>query len=156
MKPPRMKNTMVYLLLACLLPLAGLLADTAAGDVEWNSYDEALQRSKDENKKIFLNFYASWCRYCKAMDQQTFTDPSIVGYLNDHFISVKVNVEKERDVAALFRISPLPDTWFVAEDGEPIGNRPGFLKAEELLPILKFIQTDSYLKMSYADFLDTL
>ena len=66
-----------------------------------------------------------------------------------------LDVDQERDVAAHYNIRPLPDMWFISEKGEAIGNKPGYVAPEEMLPVLKFIQTDSYLKMSYQTFLES-
>jgi len=121
--------------------------------IQWHPYNEGMALGKSKNKKVFINFYADWCGYCKVMDKETFEDPSVISYLNENFISIRVNVDKERMIAARYRINPLPDTWFISEKGEPIGNKPGFVSAKDLLPILKFISTDSYLKMSYKEFL---
>ena len=126
---------------------------SSANLIQWHSYDEGMALGKAEGKKVFINFYATWCQYCRKMNKQTFTAPEIVSYLNENFISIKVDVERERQVASLYNISPLPDTWFISETGEGIGNKPGYMSAEDLLPVLQFIQTESYLKMSYAEFL---
>ena len=89
------------------------------------------------------------------MDKKTFKDPAIVSYLNENFISIKVDVERERQVASRYNINPLPDTWFISETGEDIGNKPGYMTAEDLMPVLQFIQTGSYLKMSSEEFIKT-
>ena len=121
--------------------------------IRWYPHDEGMALGKAEAKKVFINFYATWCQYCRKMDKKTFTAPEIVSFLNENFISIKVDVEQERQVASLYNISPLPDTWFISETGEGIGNKPGYMSAEDLLPVLQFIHTGSYLKMSYAEFL---
>ena len=90
------------------------------------------------------------------MDTKTFKDAAVINYLNANFITVKVDVDKEQDVAAKYNIRPLPDMWFVSEKGEAIGNKPGYISPKEMLSVLKFIKTDSYLKMSYQAFLDSL
>ena len=110
---------------------------------------------KSQEKKVFINFYATWCTYCRKMDTTTFKDAAVIAYLNRNFISIKVDVDKQRSVAAQYNISPLPDVWFISEKGEAIGNKPGYIPAKEMLPVLKFIQTDGYLKMSYQTFLES-
>ena len=129
---------------------------SSANLIRWYPHDEGMALSKAEGKKVFINFYAVWCQYCRKMDKKTFTSPAIVSYLNENFISIKVDVERERQVAAQYNISPLPDTWFISETGEGIGNKPGYMTAKDLLPVLQFIQTGSYLKMSYVEFLKKL
>ncbi|MEJ2096182.1 MAG: thioredoxin family protein [Deltaproteobacteria bacterium] len=127
-----------------------------AGPVNWHSYAEGMAIGKSDGKKAMISFYADWCQYCKRMEQYTFRNPLVVAYLNENFIPIRVDVEKEKKIAAQYNINPLPDTWFISETGEVIGNKPGFMSAEELLPVLQFIHSESFLKMSYADFLENI
>jgi hypothetical protein len=48
----------------------------------------------------------------------------------------------------------LPSTWFISENGDKIGNRPGYIASDEMLKILKYIGTDSYLSMSFKSFME--
>jgi len=123
--------------------------------IDWYSHEKGLVLGKSQAKKVFINFYATWCGYCKMMDTKTFTDSSVIAYMKNNFIAVKVDVDKERQVAAMYNISPLPDVWFISEKGAPIGNKPGYIPTKDMLQVLKFIHTDSYLKMSFMQFLDT-
>jgi thioredoxin-related protein len=126
---------------------------SAANLIRWYPYDEGMKLGKAEGKKAFISFYANWCQYCQAMDKKTFKDAAVVSYLNEKLISIKVDVEHERQIASQYNINPLPDSWFISETGELIGNKPGYMTAGELLPVLQFIHTESYLEMSYAEFL---
>jgi len=156
MNPMKAKTIHIAIPLLVLL-FMGQLSPAAAGTagIYWQPYDEGMALGKSHQKKVFINFYATWCSYCKMMDTATFKDAAVIAYLNDNFIAIKVDVDKQRNVAAHYNISPLPDVWFISEKGEVIGNKPGYIPAEEMLPVLKFIQTDSYLKMSYQNFLET-
>ena len=127
-----------------------------AKGIEWLSYEEGLRRGKNEKKKIFLNFYADWCQYCKIMDTQTFRNSSVVSYLNENFVAVRVNSDQNRKIAADYNVTGLPVSWFVAENGENIGSQPGYLPPETLLPLLKYIYTDSYKKMNFMQFMEKM
>lgn len=136
-------------LLMTTFPSHNLSAET----IKWHSYDEGVTLGKSQKKKIFINFFAEWCGYCTKMDKGTFTDPQIVSYLNKNFISIKVDSDRESQIAARYKVRGLPSSWFVSETGEQIGNYPGYIPADNLLPILKFIQTDSYKQMAFKDFM---
>ena len=137
-----------------LLLLSGAATDASCANlIKWYPYEEGMALRKADGKKTLISFYADWCQYCQVMDQKTFKDPTIVSYMNENFISIRVNVEQEKKIAAQYNINPLPDTWFISETGEIIGNKPGFMTAEQLLPVLHFIQTESFLKMSFAEFM---
>ena len=134
----------------------GAVSWAVSNQVNWYSYHEGMAIGQAEKKKLFLSFYADWCMYCRTMDATTFKDPMVTSYLNDNFIPIRIDVVREKEIAAKYPINPLPDAWFLSPDGDVIGNKPGYMTAEELLPVLKFIYTDSYLKMSYSHFLDTI
>ena len=141
---------------AVLLIWAVAPSVTAADQIKWHAYEEGTALGVSENKKVFINFHADWCKYCETMDRKTFQDAGIISYLNSYFISIKVDVEREKSVAKKYNINPLPDCWFLSEKGDIIGNRPGYLSAEDLMPILQFIKTDSFLKMNYQQFKESL
>lgn len=152
-----MTSKTLFVALALVAALLIIPPAQAAGTdgIQWYSYEEGMALSKSSPKKIFINFFAKWCSFCRMMDTKTFADKGVVDYLQKNFITVKVDVDREKHVAAQYNISPLPDSWFISEKGEAIGNRPGYMSADELLPVLKFIHTDSYLKMSYVQFLNS-
>jgi thioredoxin-related protein len=125
-----------------------------SASVRWRGYDEGISLGKQQNKKIFLFFWVEWCKYCEKMEKDTLNKPEIASYLNESFIPVKVNTDTEQDVAIEYFVRGLPTSWFVGEKGEKISNLPGYVSPEMFLPILKYIHSDSYKKMSFKDFLN--
>jgi thioredoxin-related protein len=88
------------------------------------------------------------------MEKETFQNPTVIAYVNRNFVPVSVNSDKEQAIAEKYKVKGLPDTWFIAENGDRIGNRPGYIPADEMLKILKFIATDSYRSMNYQTFVE--
>ena len=115
----------------------------SAKEIEWQSFAGGIARGKTENKKIFLHFYAQWCSACRIMDNKTFRDPSVIAYLNENFIPIKVDTDREQETSQLFRVRFLPDNWFIAEDGKPIGHRSGYITPDQLKGILKKLVTEN-------------
>jgi thioredoxin-related protein len=132
------------LVLLLFLSAGGVSSGLAAADkIDWHTYENGMARSKFEKKKVFLYFHAEWCAYCAEMDRKTFKDPAVIAALNRNFIPIRVDSERETAAAALFRVKGLPDIWFLAESGEVIGHRPGFVPADQLMKILTVIQTSN-------------
>ena len=52
----------------------------------------ALQRSLNEGKPVFIDFWATWCKNCHAMEKTTFRDPEVLAQL-DRFLVVKYQAE---------------------------------------------------------------
>ena len=108
-------------------------------EIEWQTFAKGMARAKSENKKIFVHFYANWCGACRIMEKITFKDPAVIAYLNENFISIKVNTDREQQTSLMFRVRLLPDNWFIAENGDPIGHQPGYITPEQLKIILKAV-----------------
>ena len=114
-------------------------SSTQVKEIEWHSYDDGMARGKFEKKKVFLHFTATWCSYCGVMEEKTFKDPAIIASLNENFISIKVDYDRETKTSDFYLVRGLPDTIFIAEDGQIIGRRPGYIPPELLKRILKSI-----------------
>jgi len=114
-------------------------SSTQVKEIEWHSYDDGIARGKFEKKKVFLHFTAAWCYYCGVMEEKTFKDPMIIASLNENFIPVKVDFDRETKTSDFYSVRGLPDTIFIAEDGQIIGRRPGYIPPELLKRILKSI-----------------
>ena len=63
------------------------------GLVEWHSFQEAMELSKKQPRKIFIDVYTDWCGWCKTMMKTTFSDPQVAGYINANFYAVRFNAE---------------------------------------------------------------
>ncbi len=112
----------------------------SAQEIHWNSYKEGMLKAKNNNKKIFLHFYADWCKYCVQMDKLVFKYPTVITYLNSNFVAIKVNSDKNRKLALDYNVRGLPASMFMESDGRLIGKRPGYIPQEDFLAILKSIK----------------
>lgn len=65
------------------------------GGIKWMTFEEALAANQKEQRKIFIDVYTDWCGWCKVMDKKTFTDQTVIDYMNEHYYAVKFNAEKE-------------------------------------------------------------
>jgi len=70
-----------------------------AQEIEWMTWEEAVEKSKVEQRKIFVDVYTDWCTWCKKMDETTLKDPNIAYYLNEYFYPVKLNAQRKEDIS---------------------------------------------------------
>ena len=139
MKTKKSYRGRVCALLICLFTVTSGPA-ASADSIKWYPYDEGMAVGKIEKKKVFLHFYANWCFYCRKMAQKTFQDASVVAYLNDHFIPIRVDSDKDRKTSAKYGVRGLPSNWFFMETGESLGNLPGYVPPSQFLSILEQIR----------------
>ena len=71
--------------------------------MEWYPWGEAaFERSRREQKPIFLSVGYSTCHWCHVMAHESFENPEIAKVMNEHFINVKVDREERPDVDRLY------------------------------------------------------
>jgi len=67
--------------------------------VNWYPWcDEAFAKAKEENKAIFISIGYSSCHWCHVMEHEVFENEKIAAYLNEHFVSIKVDKEERPDI----------------------------------------------------------
>ena len=68
------------------------LLQHARNPVDWFAWgDEAFARARAENRPIFLSIGYSTCHWCHVMERESFESEKIAGFLNDHFVNIKVD-----------------------------------------------------------------
>jgi len=79
------------------------LLQHARNPVEWFAWsDEAFEKARRENKLVFLSVGYSTCHWCHVMERESFEDNNIGKFLNEHFVSIKVDREERPDVDKIY------------------------------------------------------
>lgn len=119
------------------LLLASALATPEPAPLAWfDSYDKAVEASAKEKKPLLVFFGATWCGWCKAMENDSFADPAVRKLL-DGFVKAKVDIDEAPRVAFAFRVTSVPRLVTANVHGEITGDSLGFLDPEKLSAFLK-------------------
>jgi uncharacterized protein len=79
------------------------LLQHAENPVDWYPWgDEALERARSEDKPILVSIGYSSCHWCHVMERESFEDPDVADYMNEHFVAIKVDREERPDVDAIY------------------------------------------------------
>ena len=65
---------------------------------QWTTLDNAIELSRKDKKKILVDVYTDWCKWCKVMDEKTFKNKEIKSYLEDNYHLVKFNAEQKEEI----------------------------------------------------------
>lgn len=131
-------------LLAVLLGLGASTSVAAGEGIEWSSsFETALEQARAEQKFVMVDFFTSWCGWCKVLDRKTYTD-SVVVALSKRMVSVKVDAEARKDLAKAYGVRAYPTILFLNPDGTVRQGIRGFQPPERFAPaMIQILGTDS-------------
>lgn len=141
--------------------------ETKTVENEWLSFGEGIELAQKQGKPVVIDFYTSWCRWCKVMDEKTFSDAEVQAYLAEHFVSIRLNAENRTDrysfdgkeyspveLTRAFGVRGFPSLAYLDREGELITIVPGFVPKDTFLPFLRYISKECYKQqMTFDDFL---
>jgi uncharacterized protein len=105
------------------------LLQHAHNPVEWYPWgEEALSKSRNEDKPILLSIGYSACHWCHVMAHESFEDAATAALMNEHFINIKVDREERPDLDTIYMAvvqmvtgnGGWPMTVFLTPDQVPI------------------------------------
>jgi thioredoxin-related protein len=67
--------------------------------INWLTFEQLEDSLKVSPKKVFIDFYADWCIYCKKMDRVAFKNRNVIQKLNNDYYAVRMNVESMDTIA---------------------------------------------------------
>ncbi len=100
------------------------------------NFEEASRIAKSENKNMVLDFYTDWCKWCKKLDDSTFTDTSLIRFSMD-FVFFKTNAEKDTALAERFKVNGYPTVILANPSGEEIDRVVGYANAPDFMQKIK-------------------
>ncbi|MEJ6606926.1 MAG: thioredoxin domain-containing protein [Candidatus Planktophila sp.] len=93
----------------------------------WEWSDAAFAEARRRDLPVFLSIGYSACHWCHVMAHESFEDESIANFLNEHFISIKVDREERPDIDAVYMQATValtghggwPMTVLLDQEGRP-------------------------------------
>ncbi len=132
-----------------LFPLLTLLLSfqlQAQDQIKWLKFEEAIAANEQNPKMILVDVYTDWCGWCKKMDKETFTDPTVIAHVNENFYPVKMNAEDtkrsfefmgktytEAQMAASMRVRSYPNFVVIEPKLQNIAQLPGYRTPEQFI-----------------------
>ncbi|MCG8652980.1 MAG: thioredoxin domain-containing protein, partial [Pirellulales bacterium] len=71
--------------------------------VDWFPWGEAaFAKARQTDRPIFLSVGYAACHWCHVMEHESFENPQIAAFLNEHFVSIKVDREERPDIDQIY------------------------------------------------------
>ena len=108
--------------------------------IRWHtSLESALKESKRTGKPIFADFYATWCPPCKMLEEQTYPNAQVIAE-SHKWVMLKIDTDKQTDLAVKYGIASLPTLAVLRSDGKPVNGTTGFLDAPQFIKFLRDVR----------------
>lgn len=133
-----MKYTLLLLLFLFNLSFAHTQTVVPSGiEFTKSSWKKILTQAKAENKMVFLDAYTNWCRPCKKMDAEVFSDRKVGRFYNDNFVNVKMNMEKGEGIplAIQYKIKSYPSLMFFNAEGDIMHRIAGYQTVPQFIEL---------------------
>jgi thioredoxin-like negative regulator of GroEL len=117
--------------------LTVLLSSVSSGrgqDVEWRSdYNAARREAAAKNRPLVIDFGTENCFWCKKLEAVTFRDPTVANVINERFVALKIDAERDAPLASALRIQSYPTVVLASADGKILDMQEGFLEAQRFM-----------------------
>lgn len=123
-----------------LLFTLAITINTNAQGIEFfqGNWEEALAKAEAEDKLIFVDAYASWCGPCKRMSANVFPDQRVGEFYNQHFVSLKWDMEKDEHGIKFrqkFPVSAFPTLFYIDFTGEVVQQIRGAQMVDQFIDL---------------------
>ncbi|MCX6152796.1 MAG: DUF255 domain-containing protein [Candidatus Kapabacteria bacterium] len=148
-----LKKSINFTILLSFLILAAMTAKSSS--LPAMSLDSALGLAKKHNKLIMIDGYTDWCKWCKVMDKETFSDHKVIDFLNKNFIPSAFDMETGDGLklSMKYLINAYPTVFFLNSNGRLVYKIVGYLKPDEFIAELnKCLKPENLMKLTgYSD-----
>ena len=92
------------------------------------SFADAKALAAKEHKTVMVDFYTSWCGWCKTLDKNTYTDANVAKITDAKFIALKLDAEKGEGIALAkqYHVSGYPTIVFFDKTGAEVDRVVGY------------------------------
>ncbi|HUJ76448.1 MAG TPA: thioredoxin domain-containing protein [bacterium] len=105
------------------------LLQHAHNPVDWYPWGpEAFAKAQAEDKLVLVSIGYATCHWCHVMERESFENEALAGYLNQHYVAIKVDREERPDVDKIYMDALMamgqqggwPLNVFCTPDGRPV------------------------------------
>lgn len=108
--------------------------------VEWREWgSKAFEEANERDQPVLLSLTATWCDHCHEMDEKTYAVPTLAANVNDAFVPVRVDVDRQPRVRDRYNMGGFPSTVFLTPEGTVLTGS-GYLGYDGMRQVLESVR----------------
>ena len=127
-------------------------ANAAPAGIEWKDFGPGLAAAKKVGKPVLVQFFATWCGYCRRMEATTFKNAAVIADLQKAAVTVRVDGEEAEprdgyrgaDLADKYGVRLFPTHVLLDGEGRVVAKAPGFMEPQAFLSWFKLSVAKAY------------
>lgn len=123
-------------LIPLVVVVAAMTAPACAQEVWQTDLDAARRESQKLNRPLLLHFGAKWCGPCQMMERSVLNQPTVAQQLRANVIGVKIDIDRNPELAQRFNVNQFPTDVFLEPDGRELLNSTAAKSLEEYLSLI--------------------
>lgn len=125
------------------------LQQHAQNPVHWVPWDKKhLLRAEKEQKLVIISVGYAACHWCHVMEKESFEDPEVAEWMNEHFVCIKVDREERPDIDHVYMQAlqiltgqgGWPMNMVSLADGRPVWGGTYFKKKDWLAALKQLVK----------------
>jgi hypothetical protein len=113
------------------------MAETLIEFREWGP--AVFEEARAAGRPVFLYLTAPWCSWCERMEQEALSAPGVAANVNDSFLPVRVDADRQPRVRERYGAGGFPSTAFCTPDGRVIA-AAGYMGTDDLRGALERVR----------------
>ncbi len=110
-------------------------------EIPWRQWTvDAFRQAREGDRPILLSISATWCHWCRVMDESTFRDPEILRRASTELVPIRVDADRRPDINNRYNLGGWPTTAFLTPQGDVLAGET-FMPSEEFLSVLDDVMT---------------
>ncbi len=97
---------------------------------DWN--DDSFAEARRRGCPVLLLITASWCRFCRALEEKVLADPRVRELIGGRFVAIRVDKDRRPELDGRYSRGGWPTLAWLDHSGEPIAT-DAYLEAPQLL-----------------------
>lgn len=110
-----------------------------------HTLEQARVIALSEDKPLLIDFSAYWCGWCRKLDREVFSDPTVRARIERDYVFVRLDSEapETRPLMRKYNIHAFPSLLVVQADGLPLYGIPVVYDPEAFLDALTVARQES-------------